>query len=48
VLGMEVSEYALIWNTYNEESAKMDTAEFDASNRGIDVLLVFVCAMFLR
>ena len=48
MLGMEVSEYASIWNVYNEESAKIDTAEFDASNRGIDVLLVFVCVMLLR
>lgn len=45
---MEVGERALVWNVYNEESTKIDATELEASNRGIDVLLVFVSDMVLR
>ncbi|KDR74982.1 hypothetical protein GALMADRAFT_140546 [Galerina marginata CBS 339.88] len=40
-IGLEASENALVWNVYNEESSKIDAATTEASNRGIDVLLVF-------
>ncbi|KAF8971182.1 hypothetical protein BDZ97DRAFT_1914191 [Flammula alnicola] len=37
----EASDSAFVWKIYNEESAKADAAIVEASNRSIDVLLVF-------
>ena len=41
-LGQEIVEDAWVWKVYNDEATKADEALFEACNRGMDVLLVFV------
>lgn len=43
---LEASEHARVWNVYNEESTKNDSAVTDGCNRSIDILLVFVGSVF--